>query len=198
MIRLRPAHEIPGNDAGADASPGGARPWYRRLQPQDVQGAVMAGSCRHWPRRVHHGTKPAFAKPARCYTAQNGKPEPLSRTEFVSAVRPLIENVYEKLLPLDFTHYIKVHEHDGDYVLWRKGKMHVLSVDCSKAPDTGMFHRPRMSIPLAASDEKRALASEDYRRALAHRVRVNQTAFFPFSLEFHSEYDVLTGKRRNQ
>ena len=42
IIRFRPAHETPGNDAGADASPGGARPWYRRMQPQDVRGAVMA------------------------------------------------------------------------------------------------------------------------------------------------------------
>lgn len=198
MIRFRPAHETPGNDAGADASPVGARPWYRRMQPQDMQGAVMAGSCCHRQRRARHGSKPAFAKPARFYTEQNGKPAPSSRSEFVAAIRPLIEAVYEKLLPLDFSHYIKVHEHDGDYVLWRKGRIHVLSVDCGKAPDSGMFYRPRMSIPLATSDEERALASENYRSALARRVRSNPKAFFPFSLEFHSEYDVLAGKRRNE
>lgn len=198
MIRFRPAHEAPGNDAGADASPGGARPWYRRMQPQDVRGAVMAGACRHWPRRARQGSEPAFARPARFYTEQNDKPAPSSRSEFVAAVRPLIEAVYERLLPLDFSHYVKVHERDGDYALWRKGEIHVLSVDCSKAPDTTMFYRPRMSIPLATSDEERALASEDYRCALARRVRANPTAFFPFSLEFHSEYDVLAGKRRNE
>jgi len=198
IIRFRPAHETPGNDAGADASPGGARPWYRRMQPQDVRGAVMAGACRHWPRRARQGSEPAFARPARFYTEQNAKPTPSSRSEFVAAVRPLIEAVYERLLPLDFSHYVKVHERDGDYALWRKGEIHVLSVDCSKAPDTTMFYRPRMSIPLATSDEERALASEDYRCALARRVRANPTAFFPFSLEFHSEYDVLAGKRRNE
>jgi len=198
IIRFRPAHETLGNDAGADASPGGARPWYRRMQPQDVRGAVMAGACRHWPRRARQGSEPAFARPARFYTEQNDKPAPSSRSEFVAAVRPLIEAVYERLLPLDFSHYVKVHERDGDYALWRKGEIHVLSVDCSKAPDTTMFYRPRMSIPLATSDEERALASEDYRCALARRVRANPTAFFPFSLEFHSEYDVLAGKRRNE
>lgn len=157
-------------------------------------GAVMAAISRR-PRFIHDGGMDgALVRARRFYTGDKDDAAP-SRREFVAQVRPLIEAVYNKL-PLDFSLYAKVHEVKDDYVLWRKGDFHVLSINCRGNPASILFPRPTLSIPLSPSDEECALASAEYRADLARRMRAKPDVFFPYSLEFHSEYDVLEGRPR--